>query len=786
MKKAPIPDNEKERLDALKRFNVLDTADEAEFDEITKLAATICETKISLVSLIDTNRQWFKSKFGLKAQETPRDVSYCGHAIMGCEVFEVSDSKLDPSFCDNPLYTGEPHVCFYAGAPLITEDGFRIGTLCVIDPKPKKLNENQIKALKSLAKQVVYLLELKVKKQHLGNVIDQLKKAQELSNIGSWEFNLVTHEQTWSSENYKIFEIKEPQRKDVLHQLYRERILPEDLKTLDFYIQRAMTTGEGFEIKHKVIFDNGKRIKYVHGVGKATFDKNGKPILLSGTCRDCTREVENESNYQTLLQTMSEGLVVQNSKGEIVQFNEAAMQILELSKDELLGKNSKDPRWRAVKSDGSPFPGEQHPAMVALQTGKSQVAVRMGLKFDLQKIKWIQINSLPFERNNEKFVLSTFSDITLMVQASEENQFVLNTLGIGIWKFNPVSQKLVWDKLMYNLYEVNEDEFNGHYNAWEATLSPEAKTKATEDLRLALSGEKVFDTTFEIKIRSGKNKYIGGKGKVIRNENNEAIMMYGINWDKSKEVLLLQELEVQRAKAIHSSKLASLGEVSGGIAHEINNPLTIILGSAEHLLTLFKSKSKIPNDKLEKQLKVILKNTQRAASIVKSLKSLSRNSNLDSFKPESLKVVIEEVTELFSEKLRHQSTVFKVDIKVQSDVMMIHSQLGQILMNVLNNAFDAVSSLKTEQWIRLEAVELDSKIKISVSDSGRGINVENRAKLMQPFFTTKPVGKGTGLGLSISRQIAENHGGTLYLEESKPYTCFVLELPLALKSVKSA
>jgi signal transduction histidine kinase len=175
MKKAAIPENELQRLSALLNYKVLDTAPELEYDDITLLASQICQTPIALVSLIDSDRQWFKSRQGLDAPETPRDVSFCGHAIHGKDVFEIPDAFQDPRFADNPLVTGAPVVRFYAGAPLVTPEGFAVGTLCVIDHQPKKLEANQIKALQCLARSVVAHLELRKLNRKLKTSLDEIQ-----------------------------------------------------------------------------------------------------------------------------------------------------------------------------------------------------------------------------------------------------------------------------------------------------------------------------------------------------------------------------------------------------------------------------------------------------------------------------------------------------------------------------------------------------------------------------------------------------------------------------------
>ena len=163
MQSAPLPKDETQRLETLKLYEVLDTEAEQCFDDITQLAAVICGTPISLVSLVDDDRQWFKSKVGLDASETSRDIAFCAHTILNEQIFEIEDTEQDARFVDNPLVTGEPKIRFYAGAPLKAPNGQAIGSLCAISDQPTKLNDEQKLALEILAKQVIAQLELRMK-----------------------------------------------------------------------------------------------------------------------------------------------------------------------------------------------------------------------------------------------------------------------------------------------------------------------------------------------------------------------------------------------------------------------------------------------------------------------------------------------------------------------------------------------------------------------------------------------------------------------------------------------
>ena len=215
---APYPANEAQRLDALRQAHILDTPPEEAFDDLTRLAAHICGVPIAAVSLIDSDRQWFKSVLGLEVRETPRSAAFCGHTILQTEMFAVSDASADERFAENPLVTDDPHIRFYAGVPLLTPEGFAVGSLCVFDRVPRHLTADQETALRTLARQAAGQIELARRVAAQEQLIAEraaaeatlrhhqalLLEAQQVAHIGSWEYDVATGKITWSPEMFRV------------------------------------------------------------------------------------------------------------------------------------------------------------------------------------------------------------------------------------------------------------------------------------------------------------------------------------------------------------------------------------------------------------------------------------------------------------------------------------------------------------------------------------------------------------------------------------------------------
>lgn len=197
--KAKAPTQEAARLEALRQYRILDTPSEQSYDDITAIAAFICDVPIALISLVDADRQWFKSKIGLEVSETSRDVSFCAHAILDQRIMIINDAIHDARFVDNPLVTCVPGIRFYAGVPLVTPDGHSIGTLCVIDHQPRDLSAKQIEMLNALARQIVMQLEQKRIAAQLADALDKIELMEGLIPICSYCKGIRNDKGYWST-----------------------------------------------------------------------------------------------------------------------------------------------------------------------------------------------------------------------------------------------------------------------------------------------------------------------------------------------------------------------------------------------------------------------------------------------------------------------------------------------------------------------------------------------------------------------------------------------------------
>jgi len=233
----------------------------------------------------------------------------------------------------------------------------------------------------------------------------------------------------------------------------------------------------------------------------------------------------------------------------------------------------------------------------------------------------------------------------------------------------------------------------------------------------------------------------------------------------------------QRVKMVNSSKLAALGEMAAGLAHEINNPLFVIHGRAERLKELAQDET-LDLSQVIQAAEIIEATSMRVSKIVRGLQTLSRDGGKDQIEKVSVLKLFTENAELCFQRFKNHGIELQIGTVDKNLVIECRPvQISQVILNLLNNAHDAVSMETSSKWVHLTALALGDQIQISVTDSGAGIPADLQEKIFRPFFTTKKIGSGTGLGLSISRTIVESHQGTLVLDDTSETTRFVCTLP---------
>lgn len=440
-----------------------------------------------------------------------------------------------------------------------------------------------------------------------------------------------------------------------------------------------------------------------------------------------------------------------------------------------------------------------------------QTFINMGISAESERISYALFTEQIGE-NDRKILLNKIVKGQHSLKPFEHSCHIQTVVGVKIVKI--IGQWLMDDKQQISLYGCSQDiseiaELELEYSQLKNTLQQGAVfticepdghiIETSEDFtrtygytveELHSKSHNIFDFSLkkdelrshvlqaaqESKPWMGEVECKNKEGAVFW---TQTLIMPIVGLDQTLKKLFFLQFDINQQKKlqtqlIQTSKLTSLGEMAGGMAHEINTPLSIILMRSNLLIDLLK---KIPdiNPKSFEHLTKIELTTHRIARIVSNLKTFSRNSENDPYQPVQLSAMVTDTLELCQERFKHRGIEVRVDCDDSSYVLGNSIELSQALMNLLSNACDALEKLP-EKWIHVRTEHADGQITLSVTDSGSGIDAEIASKMMNPFFTTK-VGKGTGLGLGISTEKIKKHGGLLSYDEKSPNTRFVIVLP---------
>jgi PAS domain S-box-containing protein len=573
MKKLPTPFNELDRIKALKGYSIMDSLPEKEYDAITQLASFICNTPIALVSLLDKNRQWFKSKVGLEVSESAREISFCQYTIMGDEVYEVENALLDDKFFDNPLVTENPNIRFYAGAPLKDKNGFNLGTLCVIDTEPRVLTEDQKQALKLLGEQVVSLLNLRK------NNDDLYKTQAEFQNFIELSEDLVciaNVDGRFYKVNPAFTTVLGYEKKELEGQLFTKYIHPDDLEKTD---KEVVKLAQG---QKTISFENRYKCKDGHYV---LLSWNTTPDPETGNlyciARDMTIEkikeeklINTTTRLTAILDAAEFSIIATDLDGTIKEFNKGAENLLGYTAEEVVGIETSDlfhiteevvlharalsekygekiepgkesfryipenqgraytSEWTYVRKNGSSCPVAL--SVTAIKNNLGETTGYLGIGKDITK-----------EKEAEKSLVESKN----LLEASQR------IAKIGSWKYYTETSILVWSKQHYVIFELDEIPNQNLSEAFKLRVHPDDFMNI-EDLekRILITGHD-FEINYRIIFPDGRIKHILDTGGPFLTNEGKILGIQG-NVQDITELKISEQNANDKAKEVNDIRYA--------------------------------------------------------------------------------------------------------------------------------------------------------------------------------------------------------------------------------------
>lgn len=589
MKKPFIPHNEPDRLKELDSYKIIGELESEDYDFLTQMAAQICDTQISLISLVTNDKQWFLSHHGLKERETPKELAFCAHAINTPEdIFIIEDATQDERFHDNPLVTDYPKVIFYAGMPLVTENGFPLGTICVIDNHPKNLSKKQIDSLKLLSKQVIKLLELRKKTFELKEQNKELEKtsilfneSQKINNIGAWELDVISGDIFWTDEVYHIHEVPNDFTFDKTTAI--EFYHPEDRQIIINALEKTINTQEDFDVQCRFITANNN-LKWVRSSGKALVE-NGKTIKVFGTFQDITKKKESEQKYQGIFNSTFSFIGLLDHNGVLIEANDTAIKTAGIQSKDVIGKPFWNCYWWQISKETQNELKENFKK--ALQGEEISYEVSIWIANHIPMTILFSMRPVFDEYNKVKFVVPEGRPIQEIVDDRFRYKAVLEGTNVGTWEWNVQTGETVFNERWAEIVGYTLEELVPiTIDTWIKLAHPEDLEESGRRLNLCFEGKTEFyEFNARMKHRNGSWVWVHDRGKVFSwTDDGKPLMMYGTHEDITKRKETEEMLRINEEAFRGNFEQAAIGMAllnGKGQWLKVNKKLCKILGYTE-------------------------------------------------------------------------------------------------------------------------------------------------------------------------------------------------------------
>ncbi|MCH8861854.1 MAG: PAS domain S-box protein [Proteobacteria bacterium] len=621
-----------------------------------------------------------------------------------------------------------------------------------------------------------------------------LAAAQRISRLGSWDWDIVTGSLAWSDEVYRIFGLK-PQQFGATYEAFLEYIHPDDREALETAVQLSLETGGQYEIEHRVIRDDGS-LRYVVERGEVYLDAAGKARAMRGTVHDVTEKQLKDEEIRRLalvIKQLKDAVLILQIDGTIIDGNESVETVFGYSREDLIGQSSfmlhADPdAWlagredvmQAISSEGN-WTGlvelkqkngairQAELSLTSLLDDNGNHIGNVSITRDVTDEKLAQEEIKTLNKELEKRVERRTAELRDQMEFSER---LIDTAHAIILVLDTEGHIKKFNRYLEDLAGFPLSDVVG--KSWFDTFVPEDQQASIDAPHGdAVARKEIHGVQNAIRTKSGEILQIEWFNTTLRDSKGKAWGTLSVGHDITERLKL-------NAQVIQSSKLATLGEMATGIAHELNQPLGIIGLAAENLSQKLTKKETDP-DYAAKKIDRILSQVKRATKIIDHMRIFGRQPDV-SPKPVQLAAALEGVMTLVGQQLNLAGIVINSDLP--DDLPAVtghHVQVEQVLLNLINNARDAIlaNSGSREKEITITGKFDPDKaiIILTVSDTGGGIDPKYLERVFEPFFTTKDINKGTGLGLSISYGIVSEMGGRLLVENIEDGAMFTLELP---------